>query len=99
MARSPKKTPVVAPTAAPVACAPTAALVTAFIDSIRLPLEEPLIKTPPHARTARTVNDDWIPRRSDHLAAKSVFRDPQPERQARRILLTQMGGAPGGRSD
>jgi hypothetical protein len=85
---------VAAPTAAPLACAPTAASVTAFIDSIRLPLEEPLIKTPRRARTARTVSDDWIPRRSDRLAAKSVFRDPHPESQARRILLNKWAGRP-----
>jgi hypothetical protein len=28
-----------------------------------------------------------IPRRSDRLAAKSVFRDPNPEKQAKRVLV------------
>jgi hypothetical protein len=83
------------PTApAPVAAAPTAASVAAFIDSMRLPLQEPLIKTPPRARTARAIDDDWIPRRSDRLAAKSAFRDPQPEKQARRVMLNKWAGRP-----
>jgi hypothetical protein len=83
------------PTApAPVAAAPTAASVAAFIDSMRLPLQEPLIKTPPRARTVRAVNNDWIPRRSDRLAAKSAFHDPQPEKKARRVMLNKWAGRP-----
>ena len=53
----------------------TAASVASFIDSLKLPLEEPLVCTPPRARTAKNVDDDWIPRRSDRLAAMSAFRD------------------------
>uniref|UniRef100_K3ZDB4 Uncharacterized protein n=1 Tax=Setaria italica TaxID=4555 RepID=K3ZDB4_SETIT len=81
---SPVADPPTAP--APVAAAPTAASVAAFIDSMRLPLQEPLIKSPPRTRTSRVVDDDWIPRRSVRLAAKSAFRDPNHEKQARRAV-------------
>jgi hypothetical protein len=74
---------------APIAASPTTTLVAAFINSMRLPLQEPLIKTPPRARTTRAVDDDWIPRHSDRLATKSAFRDPQPEKQARRVMLNK----------
>ena len=72
----------------------TAASVASFIDSLKLPLEEPLVCTPPRARTAKNVDDDWIPGHSDRLAAKSAFRDPQPEKQARRVLLNKWAGHP-----
>ncbi|CAD6340563.1 unnamed protein product [Miscanthus lutarioriparius] len=36
----------------------TAASVASFIDSLKLPLEEPLVCTPPRARTAKNVDDD-----------------------------------------
>ena len=54
----------------------TAASAASFIDSLKLPLEEPLVCTPLRARTAKNVDDDWIPRRSDRLAAKSAFHGP-----------------------
>jgi hypothetical protein len=63
---------------------------------MRLPLQEPLIKTPPRAWTARAVDDDWIPCRSDRLVAKSAFRDPQPEKQARHVMLNKWTGCPEG---
>lgn len=62
---------------------------TEFVDSLRLPLEVPLIKALPHARVARNAVDCWAPRRSDRLAANSAFRDPQPERQAKRVLVNK----------
>ena len=46
------------PTSAPVAGAPTATSVAGFIDSLKLPLQEPLIKTPPRTRLSRIVDDD-----------------------------------------
>ncbi|KAK8458054.1 hypothetical protein SEVIR_3G293402v4 [Setaria viridis] len=91
---SPVADPPTAP--APVAAAPTAASVAAFIDSMRLPLQEPLIKSPPRTRTSRVVDDDWIPRRSVRLAAKSAFRDPNHEKQARRVLMNKWAGRPEG---
>jgi hypothetical protein len=30
-----------------------------------------------------------VPRRSDRLAAKSAFRDPNPEKQAKRVLVNK----------
>jgi hypothetical protein len=78
---------------APAAAAAThsAASVTSFVDSLKLQLQEPLIRTPP--RTRRN-DDDWIPRRSIRLAGKSHFRDPQPEKQARRVMLNKWAGRP-----
>jgi hypothetical protein len=61
---------------------------------MKLPLQEPLIRTSPRYRVARAIDDDWIPRRSVHLATKSAFRDPQPEKQARRVLLNNWAGRP-----
>lgn len=54
--------------------------VISFADSLRLPLEEPLLRTAPRVRVSKDVDDWWVPRRSDRLAAKSAFRDPQPEK-------------------
>lgn len=62
---------------------------TTFIDSLKLPLETPLLNTPPRLKVARDVDDCWVPRRSDRLAAKSAFRDPQPEKQAKRVLVNK----------
>jgi hypothetical protein len=73
----------------PVAGAPTVASVTAFIDSFRLPLEEPMIKATPRAWIPRRRDADWTPRRSVRLAAKAASRDPNPERQAKRILINK----------
>lgn len=58
-----------------------------FADSLRLPLQTPLLQLAPPARAP--VVYDWVPRRSVRLAAKSAFRDPQPERQAKRVLLNK----------
>lgn len=63
--------------------------VISFADSLRLPLEEPLLRTAPRVRVSKDVDDWWVPRRSDRLAAKSAFRDPQPEKQAKRVLLNK----------
>ena len=32
---------------------------------------------------------DLVPRRSDRLAAKSIYRDPNPEKQGKRVLLNK----------
>jgi hypothetical protein len=54
-----------------------------------LPLQETLIRSAPHPRVARNVEADFVPRRSDRLTAKSSFRDPQPEKQAKRVMLNR----------
>jgi hypothetical protein len=33
--------------------------------------------------------DNLVPRHSDRLAAKSVYRDPNPEKQAKRVMLSK----------
>jgi hypothetical protein len=52
-----------------------------------------LVHTPP-ARRRRREPVSTAPRRSDRLAAKSVFRDPNPEKQAKRILVHKWEGKP-----
>jgi hypothetical protein len=58
-----------------------------FIAGLRLPLEVPLIQSPPRLRVSRMRDENWVPRRSERLAAMSAFRDPNPEKQAKRVLL------------
>lgn len=48
-----------------------------FINSLRLPLVTPLLRSPPRTRVARD-DDTWVPCRSNRLAAKAPFRDLQP---------------------
>jgi hypothetical protein len=60
-----------------------------FINSLLRPIPEALVHTPPRARGARRVPASVIPRRSDRLAAKSAFRDPNPEKQAKRVLVNK----------
>jgi hypothetical protein len=69
-----------------------------FIQAVRLPLQEPLLLTTPRAHVPRgrdvaSPHDEaWLPRRSSRLAAKSGFRDPNPERQAKRIMIAKWTG-------
>jgi len=60
-----------------------------FINSLRLPLEESLLHMPPHRRGVRQEPASLVPRRSDkdRLAAKAPFRDPNLEKQAKRVLV------------
>jgi hypothetical protein len=60
-----------------------------FVNSLRLPLPEALVRTPPRSRGARREPANLVPRRSDRLAAKSAFRDPNPEKQAKRVLVNK----------
>ena len=60
-----------------------------FIQSFRLPLQEPLITSAPRLRVSRRNDCDLVPRRSDRLAVKSAFRDPKPENQANRVLVNK----------
>lgn len=67
-----------------------------FAGSLRLPLDEPILHSGPRTRTSRIADDDWVPRCSDRLAAKSAFRDPQTEKQAKRVLLSKWTRRPEG---
>lgn len=71
----------------PSAPAPAAASGPAFF-------EEPPSMAPRRRRRTKVVDDNWFPRRSDRLAAKSAFRDPRPEKQARRVLLNKWATRP-----
>jgi hypothetical protein len=58
-----------------------------FINSLRLPLQESLLHTPP--RAARQEPASLVSRRSVRLAAKAPFRDPNPEKQAKRVFVNK----------
>lgn len=60
-----------------------------FMDSLCLPLDEPLLHTTPRAQVSRVPDDCWVLRRSVRLMVKSAFRDPQPEKQAKQVLLNK----------
>jgi hypothetical protein len=51
--------------------------VTDFINSFR------------RLRVSRNVDSSLVPRRSDRLAAKSGYRDPKLEVQAKKVLLSK----------
>jgi hypothetical protein len=61
----------------------------AFFESLLLPLQEDLIPQGPRRRAARPEPASLIPCRSDRLAGKAVFRDPNPELQAKRVLVNK----------
>lgn len=70
--------------------ATTADAINDFAESFRLPLNSPLVHTPPRRKRApRQQPDDIVLRRSDRLAGKSPFRDPNPEKQAKRVLVNK----------
>ena len=48
-----------------------------------------LVKSPPCLRVSRHVDSSLVPRRSDRLTAKSGYRDPKPEIQAKKVLLSK----------
>ena len=58
-----------------------------FNKGLRLPLDMPLTQSPPRVRVSRVPVENLVPRRNDKLAAKSVYRDPQPEKQAKRVMV------------
>jgi hypothetical protein len=66
-----------------------------FIDAFKLPLEQPLIASPPRLRVTKdpkAIDDgDFVPKRSARLAAKSKFRALMPEAQARKVLMKKLG--------
>jgi hypothetical protein len=69
--------------------------VQSFIDAFKRPLEQPLIASPPRLRITkdpRFVDDnDFVPKRSARLAAKSKYREPKPDAQARKVLMKKLG--------
>jgi hypothetical protein len=70
-----------------------------FVRALKLPVLEPLVQTPPCPRPRcreRRKPASVIPRRSDRLAGKSPFRDPNPEKQAKRVLVNKWEGKPNG---
>ena len=69
-----------------------------LINSLLLPLQENLVRTAPRPRTARRDPASLVPRRSDRLMAKSEFRDPNPEKQAKRVLVNKWERRPDERS-
>jgi hypothetical protein len=70
-----------------------------FINSLRRPLPDPLVRTPPRSRRARREADSLVPRRSIRLAGKAAFRDPNPEKQAKREWKRRPADAPIDASD
>jgi hypothetical protein len=65
--------------------------VQSFIDAIKLPLQQPLIASPPRLRITKDPKnadaDDINLKRSARLAAKSKFRATKPDAQARMVLM------------
>jgi hypothetical protein len=59
-----------------------------FISSMKLTLEEPLASSPIR-RVLRVDDSVFVPRRSVRLAAKAIHRDPIPEKQEKRVLLSK----------
>jgi hypothetical protein len=57
-----------------------------FISSLLLPVQDGLLRTPPRQRREPA---SLVPRRSDRLAAKAPFRDPNPEKQAKRVMVNK----------
>lgn len=64
--------------------------VDAFIQSITLPLVQPILATPPRLRVSKVRDEDWVPRRSSRLAAKNARRLANPEAQATKVMLQRM---------
>ena len=66
-----------------------------FIASYKKPLTQPILPSTPRLRTTKaarvTKDEDWIPKRSACLAAKSRFRAQKPEAQARKVTMKKLG--------
>jgi hypothetical protein len=60
-----------------------------FIAGLKLSLEKTLIQSPPHLRVSCVWVKNLVPRCSDRLAAKSVYCNSNPEKQARRGKLSK----------
>ena len=66
-----------------------------FVDSLRVPLQAPVLSSTPPRRITKAADkaddDGWIPKRSARLAAKSKFRAAKPEAQARHVMMKKLG--------
>jgi hypothetical protein len=66
-----------------------------FINRFKRPLQDPVLHTTPPLRTTKAIHDleddEWIPKRSARLAAKSKFREAKPEAQARKVMMKKLG--------
>jgi hypothetical protein len=69
-----------------------------FIASLKLPLEESLIASSPIRHVSHVDDSVFILRWSDRLASKSIHRDPNPEMQAKRVLLNKWTRKPASQS-
>ena len=68
--------------------------VNSFIAKYNKPLEQAILSTPCLRSTKQatsTDGDDWIPKRSARLAAKSKFRENKPDAQARKVMMRRLG--------
>jgi hypothetical protein len=61
-------------------------MLTDFIVSLCLPLQEPLVESIPIRRVSRRVSP-LVPRLSIRLAVLTHHRDPRPEIQAKKVML------------
>jgi hypothetical protein len=66
-----------------------------FIARFKKPLEQPVLPSTPRMRQTKPIqnleDDDWIPKRSARLAAKSKFRADKPKAQARKVMMKKLG--------
>lgn len=65
-----------------------------FADTFRKALDQPLLRSPclRITRSARrSLDPDFVPKRSARLAAKSGFREGRPDAQAHRVMLRCLG--------
>jgi hypothetical protein len=69
-----------------------------FIASLKLPLEESLIASSPIRRVSHVDDSVFVPRRSDRLATKSIHGGPNPEIQAKHVLLNKWTRKPASES-
>jgi hypothetical protein len=69
-----------------------------FVETLKLPVHDGLLHMPPptRRRRARREPPNIVPRRSTRLAGKSPFRDPNPEKQAKRVLVNKWENKPSG---
>jgi hypothetical protein len=79
-----------------VATASPGTVIDEFIAAFKVPLPVPVLTSTPILRKTREVSydeddDDWVPKRSARLAAKSRFREDKPEAQARKVLMKKLG--------
>ena len=66
-----------------------------LVNTFRKPLSQPILSSPPRLRITRAArerdDEELIPKRSARLAAKSRFREPKPEAQARKVMMKRLG--------